>query len=198
MYRIGYFPKDTVIPLLLVCRRFHDEVAAVLYGENTFTFHISGLSKGPVAFLERLSPKYVQLLTKVYILTGYVAADQGLSYSVPAATADSIGAQDKILIDQRRQVALSTMLVKEAWPARYAVKIDSGGYETCEIADSPMTIRDSRRIGNGSWPYTVGQLWKMVVENSTSGETIRLCRRIKWLYDDFEDSQVVTSYDAES
>lgn len=183
MYRIGYFPKDTVIPLLLVCRRFHEEVAAVLYGENTFTFHISGLSEGPVAFLERLSPRYVQLLTKVYIRTGYVAADQGLSYSVPAATADSTGAQEKKLIDQRRQVSLSAMLVKEAWPVRYGVKVDSASYETCEIADSPITIRDSRRIGSGSWPYTVGQLWKMVVDNSTPGETIRSCRRIKWLHE---------------
>ena len=78
MYRIGYFPKDTVIPLLLVCRKFHEEVAAVLYGENTFAFHISGLSEGPIAFLERLSPRYIQLLTKVYIRTGFVAAISGL------------------------------------------------------------------------------------------------------------------------
>ena len=197
MYRIGYFPKDTVIPLLLVCRKFHEEVAAVLYGENTFAFHISGLSEGPIAFLERLSPRYVQLLTKVYIRTGYVAADQGLSYSVPAATADSTGAQEKRLVDRRYQVDLSAMLVEKAWPARYGVKVDRANYETCEIADSPITIRDSRRIGNGSWPYTVGQLWKVVVDNSTSGEIIRSCQRIKWLHDDSEYPQVVSFSDAE-
>ena len=195
MYRIGYFPKDTVIPLLLVCRRFHDEIAAVLYGENTFSFHISGISDGPVAFLERLPPRYVQLLTKVYIRTRYVAADQRLSYSVPAAIADSTGTQEKKLIEQHRQVARSTMLVKEAWPARYNVKIDSANYETCKIADSPITIRDSRRIGGGSWPCTVGQLWKMVVEISTSGETIRSCRRIQWLHDDSEHPHVVAFRD---
>ena len=197
MYRIGYFPKDTVIPLLLVCRQFHDEVAAVLYGENTFAFHLSGLSVGPVAFLESLSPRYVQLLTKVYIRTGYVAADQGLSYSIPAATSDSTAAQEKKLIDQRRQLALSTVLVKEAWPARYGVQVDNANYETYEIADSPITIHDSRRIGNGSWPYTVGQLWKMIVRSSSSGETIRSCRRIEWLYDDSDGPQVAAFHDIE-
>ena len=198
VYRIGYFPKDTVIPLLLVCRRFHEEVAAVLYGENTFAFHISGLSKGPVAFLDRLSPRYFQLLTKVYIRTGYLAADQGLSYSVPAAIADSTGAQNKKMIDKQYQIALSIMLVKEAWPARYGVKVDRAGYETCEIAASPIIIRDSRQIGNGSWPYTVGHLWKMVVEDSSSGEITRSCRRIKWLHDDFEYAQADTFPDLES
>ncbi|KAL8790410.1 MAG: hypothetical protein Q9195_006366 [Heterodermia aff. obscurata] len=198
MYRIGYFEKDTVIPLLLVCRKFHEEVAAVLYGENTFAFHISGLSEGPVAFLERLSPRYFQLLTKVYIRTGHMAADRGLSYSVPAETSESTGAQEKRLIDQRRQLAISTMLVKEAWPARYGVQVDSANCETCEIADSPVTIRDSRRIGNGSWPHTVGHLWKMTIDDLASGETVRSCRRIKWLHDDSEYPQVVTFDDAES
>lgn len=196
IYRIGYFRRDTVIPLMLVCRRFHEEVTALLYGENTFAFHISGLSNGPIAFIEQLPEQYVQLMTKVYIRTGYLAADQGLSYSVPAETADSSLAAEMKSIHQRREVAISTALVKQAWPARYNVVVDVNKCETQEVLDSPLTIRDSRRIGHGSWPYTVGHLWKMTIERSASGENSKTFRRIKWQYDDPDVFGVVEYEDA--
>ncbi|KAG7008496.1 hypothetical protein G7Y79_00005g016370 [Physcia stellaris] len=196
IYRIGYFRRDTVIPLMLVCNRFHEEVAALLYGENTFAFHISGFSNGPIAFIDQLPERYVQLMTKVYIRTGYVAADQGLSYSIPAESADSSLSAEKKLVDQRREVAISSALVKQAWPARYNVVINVDKCETQEVMDWPVTIKDSRRIGQGFWPYTVGHLWKMIIERSASGESVKSFRRIKWLWDDPDIFGTVTYEDA--
>lgn len=196
IYRIGYFRRDTVIPLMLVCSRFHEEVAALLYGENTFAFHISGLANGPIAFIDQLPERYVQLMTKVYIRTGYLVADQGLSYSVPAESADSSLSAEKKSIHRRRGVAISTALVKQAWPPRYKVVINVDKYETQEVMDWPVTIKDSRRIGQGLWPYTVGHLWKMIIERSASGESVKTFRRIIWQWDDPDVFGAVTYDDS--
>ena len=196
IYRIGYFRRDTVIPLMLVCSRFHEEVTALLYGENTFAFHISGLSNGPVAFIDQLPERYVQSMTKVYIRTGYKAADQGLSYSIPAENADSSLSAEKTLIDERREVAISTALVKEAWPARFNATIDVDKCEAQEVFDGPVIIKDSRRICQGLWPYTVGHIWKMIVERSASGESVKTFRRIIWRWDDPDIFDAVMGEDA--
>ena len=186
IYKIGYFAKDAVIPIMLACQQLHEEVASILYGENTFTFHISGLISGPIAFVEQLSPLYAQLIAKAYVRTGYLAADQGLSYSVPAGIVDSTQSAEQKAIARRREIAISTALVKEAWPARYNVHVDIERCEVLEISDSATTIKDTRQIQCGRWPYTVGHLWRMVVEQPTTGEAQKVFRRIRWQYQDPE------------
>ena len=42
---VGNFKRDEIIPLLLICRTLHDDAATILYGENVFVFHISGLER---------------------------------------------------------------------------------------------------------------------------------------------------------
>ena len=73
VFRIGYFQRDTVIPLLLVNHQVHDEAVEVLYHENVFAFYVSGLHSGSLAFLEKLPMKYLELLRQVYVRTGFGA-----------------------------------------------------------------------------------------------------------------------------
>ena len=184
IYRIGYFAKDHILPLLLVCRKFHDEVAAVLYGENIFAFHISGLSSDPLAFL-RMSPVYIHMLKKVIIRTGYFPIEHEIALPIPAACANVSLPPDQGPSILRRELAISAALVRQAWPSEYNVKIDLDNVEVCEVSIDGFTIVDLRRTDKRRWPAIVGYVWTMVVDNLTSGESVRTFRRINWQPYDF-------------
>lgn len=182
--RIGYFKKDEIIPLLLVCRKFHQEIAAVLYGENRFAFHVSGLSDEPIAFLEHLSPLYIQMLKKVIIRTGYIAAETDVGFPIPAASGSIAKSATQDAWFRQRELAVSIALLRQAWPARYHVKVDTENLEVCEIPYSAFGVLDRLNTTKHRGQTTVGYVWQMVIDRSTSGQ--RTFRRIDWLPYDFK------------
>ena len=182
-WRIGYFPRNTVIPLLLVCRKIHDEAAAVLYGENTFAFHISGLADGPIAFLEWLSPVYVRLLKRVYVRTGYdvdtygfrnrfeLRGDDGNGVNYVGPTAEQ---------ERMREVcglALSVRLLKQAWPVGYGVVVNR---EEVAFYQETVDWEVGRKTKGNEWPVGGYHLWKMFVRDQGNGEVSREFKRIEW------------------
>lgn len=178
IFPIGYFNQDTVIPLLLTCHQIHDEAAAVLYGENTFAFHISELSAGPIAFLEWLAPQYVRLLRHVYIRTGYNVDTYGFepescflahNYKMPSWEQKHVRAA--------RDLAISIPLIKHAWPAKYKVVINKED----TVLYSPNVDKDIVRRQKGvDWPASTYHLWKMFVTDTETENPKREFRRIRW------------------
>ena len=202
--RIGYFERDTVIPLLLVCRQMfvirvpifliekikpftngcsyllcrHDEGAAILYGENTFAFHISGLATdGKIAFLEYLAEKYVRLLKKVYIRTGYGIDTYGLRSDFHSAELrkDESPTPEQVQRKIGRDLAVSMALLKEAWPARYRVCVNR------DVTVDMPGEDDVRLLGKQKvtdWPASAYHLWRMFLVEGEDGETRREFRRV--------------------
>ena len=186
-WRIGYFPRDTVIPLLLVCRQMHDEAAAVLYGENTFAFHISGLADGPIAFLEWLSPVYVRLLRRVYVRTGYDVDTYGFRDRFEIRAGGDGGAANVVKevgsrVEQKRMrevcgLAMSVRLLKQAWPVGYGVVVNRD-----EVAVYKETVdwEVGRKRRVNEWPVGGYHLWKMFVREDENGDMRREFKRIEW------------------
>ena len=161
IHRIGYFDRDTVIPLLQTCRQIHDEAASILYGENTFAFHISGLSEGPIWFLEWLPSRYIRLLRKVYIRTGYRVDTYGFSsdYEHLNRALDKVTSKVSQL-ETARDLAISASLMKQAWPSKYKVTINK--FATVAYpADEMATMLGQQHADD--WPTSSYHLWKMFV-----------------------------------
>ncbi|KAL9131420.1 MAG: hypothetical protein Q9217_000634 [Psora testacea] len=144
--RIGYFPHGTIIPLLLTCRIIHDEVAAILYGENVFGFHVSGLgierwtkpyqikvweTENYAFGFSVFARRYYPLIQKVWVRTGYSVEDWGgrnwaegvsmhrqYQYSIDhtIAPAHEKGTQDDVRIKKAHDLAASVALMKWWWP----------------------------------------------------------------------------------
>lgn len=178
IHRIGYFDRGTVIPLLLTSHQVHDEAAAVLYGEITFAFHISGLAEGPIAFLERLHPKYIRLLRRVYIQTGYHVDPYGFrpepavhdrGYVEPAAEA--------VKIKEARDLAVSVALMKQAWPPKYSVFINKQATVSYSADNAQGSIPKDKA---NDWPASRFHLWKMFVTEPDTERPRFEFRRIKW------------------
>ncbi|KAL9638464.1 MAG: hypothetical protein Q9164_001543 [Protoblastenia rupestris] len=89
---IGYFTHNTIPPSLLTSPTVHDEVAAILYRENVFGFHISGLGveKWVDIYLNSTSrednhpfgvsvfaPRYRPLVKKIWVRTEHQVHDCG-------------------------------------------------------------------------------------------------------------------------
>ncbi|KAL6722078.1 hypothetical protein ACLMJK_001183 [Lecanora helva] len=178
IHRIGYFDRDTVIPLLQTSQQIHDETAAILYGENTFAFHISGLAEGPIWFLEWLPPKYIRLLRKVYIRTGYHVDTYG--FRPDALDAQHAIRQPKTFSSKMRQahdLAVSVALMKQAWPKKYRVHINK--HDTVAYAaDEDAKFLSSR--GAHEWPVSSYHLWKMFVTDADAALPGIEFKRIEW------------------
>lgn len=182
-WRIGYFPRHTVIPLLLVCRKIHDEAAAVLYGENTFAFHISGLADGPIAFLEWLSPVYVRLLRRVYVRTGYDVDTYGFRNRFDGHGVGEDGGKAVELTAEQKRIrevcglALSVRLMKQAWPVGYGVVVNR---DEVAIYQETVDWEVGRKRKVNEWPVGGYHLWKMFVRKDEKEEVRREFKRIEW------------------
>ena len=177
--RIGYFDSDAVTPLLLTCWQVHEEAVTVLYGENTFAFHISGLEPGPVFFLAWLAPRYVKLLRRVYIRTGYHADTQSFhpgflhATSVTATEPPPRRIKDKAAHD----LAVSVALMKQAWPVKYDVFVNTHA----TIAYSEDEVASLLNQGNTfGWPASSYYLWKMIVTERPAKTPRFEFMRIEW------------------
>ncbi len=180
-WNTGYFERGTVLPILLICRQVHDEAAQVLYGENVFAFHISVLSQGPVLFFQRLARKYMVLLRKVYIRTGFNVDTYDFDYD------DRVGRrhgryQPSALMDAQvaKDLVVSTALLKQAWPSLYSIQINKLTVLSCsKRGDRGMWAK----ADFNNWPLAAFHLWKMVVTEE-DGENFRPeFRRVRWVED---------------
>ena len=157
----------------------HEEAAAILYGENTFAFHVSGLAvNGKIAFLERLGQRYVRLLKRVYIRTGYGVDTYGCRPELPKFR---VGDVPPTLQEVQRKIdsdlATSMSLLKEAWPMKHQVDVDGDVTVKVEGDDDVGLLRKQRVV---DWPAGAFLLWKMFVVEGQDGETRRVFRRIEW------------------
>jgi len=178
IHRIGYFDRDTIIPLLQTSHRIHDEAASMLYGENTFAFHISGLTEGPIWFLEWLAPRYISLLRKVYIRTGYHVDTYGFRPdSLYIHHRDDEPTPEVSKVKAARDLWVSAALVKQAWPRKYKVSVNKHAtvaYPADEVADLL-----SKHHAN-DWPASSYHLWKMFVFDTDASSPQMEFKRIEW------------------
>lgn len=177
-FRIGYFDRDTVIPLLLTSRQIHNEASTILYAENTFAFHISGLAAGPISFLEWLSPRYVRLLRRVYIRTGCNVDSYGVESRFAFEDRRNVEpAVEKSPLRAARELAVSVALMKQAWPVRYEVIINKNNTVSYPAEDSARFLS---RDNACDWPASSFHLWKMCVKTEAEvGESRIEFRRVE-------------------
>lgn len=163
----------------------HDEAAAVLYGENTFAFHISGLADGPIAFLEWLSPVYVRLLKRVYVKTGYDVDTYGFRdrFEGRGGGGGEDGGKDvgfTAVQKRMREVcglAMSVRLMKQAWPVGYGVVVNR---DQVAVYQETVDWEVGRKKKCNEWPVGGYHLWKMFVRQEGNGEVRREFKRIEW------------------
>ena len=181
--RIGYFRRDSIMPLLLANHQIHTEAASVLYDENTFVFHISGFSNDPLAFFESLPMKYVCMLRKVYVRTGHCIlgpADWHTQNNLQTLDKDpaTVGESRRLL---RRDIAVSTVLMKRAWPKHFDVHINSQSVVSRSglygFEDVKTLWRSDCRVTNSSSAW---HFWKMTDLNPGSEVPRMEFRRIVW------------------
>ena len=179
VFKIGFFQKGTVLSILLLNRQIHAEAVIVLYGENTFVFHISGFVEGPVRFLDKLSPRYMRLLRRVYIRTGYYACNPPDRYGTYSYSGPS---GEEAIVQYRRDVAVSVALVKQAWPMRYnKIYVDTQSVGFCTKPGIPERIKELRGfIGLQEWSASSWYLWQMVTNEPDTEEPRREFRCIDW------------------
>ena len=176
---IGYFERDTVLPILLTCRQVHNEAAAVLYGENVFAFHISVLAQGPILFFRWLAPRYIQLLRKVYIRTGYDVDTYGFDPD-DQATGGRSRRHPSGVMEWRatRSLTISAELIKQAWPRSYDVQVNREAVLPCSKQDD-RGMWSQHEVNN--WPMASFHLWRMVVMGVDSKGFRPEFRRVKWI-----------------
>lgn len=180
VFRIGYFKRDSVLPLLLVNRQIHAEAIPVLYGENTFVCHISGLVGGPLAFFSTLPPKYLRFLRKLFVRTGCFVQGSVDGYSSPSfrKSYTSHTPNEKLLL-HHQDVAISATLMKIALPPHVPMNIN---------CDTVISCSRIYRLGNPSklwggdhlheWKASSWHLWKLIVVDLGSGDLQMEFRRL--------------------
>ncbi len=179
VFKIGFFEKGTVLSILLLSRQIHAEAAIVLYGENTFIFHISGFVEGPIGFLDKLSPQYMRLLRRVYIRTGYYVCNPPDGYGTHSYAGPS---GEEAVVQYRRDVAISVALVRQAWPMRYnKIYVDTQSVGLRAEPGISERIKELRGfIGFEEWSASSWYLWQMVTTEPDAEEPRREFRCIDW------------------
>lgn len=208
IFKIGYFKKDSVIPLLLVNRQIYNEAVGILYGENVFVFHVSGLRDCPIAFLDRIARRFIRLLRHVFVRTGFsvvtsnpfeadrqIVLNEGLmipyktpcscvlsySRSVPPHPPFGLGEDfSQSLLDS--WVQTSATQLNDALPVQLEASVNTKDVielrADCNICDLSDVISHYPRVSVGEFFFT--PLWKMVCIAAEGDEPDREFRRIKW------------------
>jgi len=177
VFKIGLFEKDAVLPLLLLNRQVHAEATVVLYGENTFIFRVSGFADGPLGFLDRLPPRYVRLLRRIYIRTGYYVCnppDRHAKYSAPTVR--------EAIVQSGQDLAISIELVRRSWPMKYKkVFIDRDSATLCAESRIRERIKQLRGFnGFEEWLASAWYLWEMNATETDAEEPRKEFRCIDW------------------
>lgn len=184
IFKIGYFTRDSILPLLLVNRQIHNEAIKVLYGENTFVCQVSGFSDQPIAFLDRLPAKYLDLLQRFYVQTGYQ-----LEGKIDRRHHSSKRFADQAPVVQnhlrRRDVISSAELLMNALPSDFPISVNTKSVIRCSPRE--LIVENINELwGNDhlhEWAYSSWHLWKMVPTkvhegNGFKGRRMEFCRLV--------------------
>ncbi|KAL8989849.1 MAG: hypothetical protein Q9169_008267 [Polycauliona sp. 2 TL-2023] len=187
-FRIGYFKKNSVLPLLLTCRQLHSEASRVLYAENVFVFHISSLAERPLAFFE-LPLYYLMNVRRAYIRTEVLlsppASPGGRSSTFHAFTgfANEMESPETLYhgrVLSEAEIEQSGMLVEHAIPVGSGFLVDHDN-----TIDRPAeswiwrSQRDHRQLYVDDWWSSSCCFWKLVVESHATG-IYQVFRRVNW------------------
>lgn len=171
IFKIGYFTRDSIMPLLLVNRQIHEEAATVLYGENTFVCQVSGFSDQPLAFLNHLPPKYLDLLRKFYVRTGYhVEGKIDHNYYASGKYADmSAVVKDYI---RRRDIVVSAQLLTDAISSKYPITVNTKSVIRCPPQEYVVeNIEELWGYDHAhEWSYSSWHVWKLVLAQWNEGD----------------------------
>lgn len=171
IFKIGYFTRDSIIPLLLVNRQIHEEAATVLYGENTFLCQVSGFSDQPLAFLNRLPPKYFDLLRKFYVRTGYLIEGKvDHNYFASGRYAD----QSAVVKDyiRRRDIIISAQLLTNAISSKHPISVNPKSVIRC-LSRQYVVENIEELWGHDhayEWSYSSWHVWKLVFNELNEGD----------------------------
>ncbi|KAI4143279.1 MAG: hypothetical protein L6R39_004638 [Caloplaca ligustica] len=187
VFSIGYFKRDTVVPLLQTCRQIHSEASSILYGENVFVFHVSNLASGTVSLFELLPEEYLRLMRRAYLLTEYF-----LPWSLQPSdqldlTTGGIDEADENRMLVRRDMILkielegSKMVARKALPARsgFAVNV----HDTISLPTKSTHGRlwqSQAKASDEEWGSSSLQLWKMVPIELADSTYRQEFRRATW------------------
>lgn len=185
LFKIGYFSRDSVLPLLLLNRQIYDEAVTVLYGENTFVCQVSGFSGQPIAFFDRLPAKYLHLLRKCYVQTGY-----HLEGKIDRGYLSSKNFADQAPIVQSHlrhlDITSSAKLLMNALPSNYPISINTKSVIRCSPRE--LIVENTDELWGTDhlheWAYSSWHLWKMVLtdvdeENGFEDRRVEF-RRLVW------------------
>ena len=172
IFKIGYFTRGSIIPLLLVNRQIHEEAVTVLYGENTFICQVSGFSDQPLAFLNHLPAKYLVLLRKFYVRTGYhLEGKVGPNYYTSGKYAD----QAPVVKDyiRQRDIATSAKFLTNAILFKYPIVVNTRSIIRCPSRE--YTVENIEELWGHDhaheWTYSSWHVWKLVRADPSEGDT---------------------------
>ena len=190
IFKIGYFMRDTVLPLLLTCHRIHEEASSILYSENVFILHASSLSLGTLALFDLLSQRYLRLMRKVYILTECFSS-WSLQLSHRLRLPEHGDKQmDRAQLLERGKAICESELEACNTMARSSLSTKYGFSVNCDDT-FPMPVngslgrlqRDLKDVGEGEWWSSRCQLWKMIPVELDGSKTRQEFRRVVWTND---------------
>ena len=182
--RIGYFKQDAGISLLLANYQIYIEAVEVLYMENIFIFHISGLTDGPIEFLNQIPSKFLRFLRQVYIRTGYCVnrlLGGYRSWQVQQRyPSKEIPDKERAALIQE-DIDGSANLVRQALPSRCSFSVNCEETIPMFIENDLQKVSDALQADyRGNMVLRHWYLWKMViVENPSTGRRKEF-RRIEW------------------
>ncbi|KAL8869757.1 MAG: hypothetical protein Q9174_004032 [Haloplaca sp. 1 TL-2023] len=189
-YKIGYFPRDTVIPLLLTCHQIHAEATKLLYGENVFIFQVSNLTSAPTITLDIFPRRYLALMKHVYLRTNFFLPSPLMpSEKVSPSLANMEEPRRRQIIATQMEYAKletegSKMLAQAAvtWQSGFSVNVK----QTIEM---PFRDRyyhmgdESEEAKLEEWESNSCQLWKLVLTTGEDDDAQQEFRRIVWSRD---------------
>ena len=152
---------------------------------------MSGLEPGPIAFLDSLAPRYVNMLRRVFVRTGYDVDQYFINHRLGqwdrrtegwrlGETVPGIGEpRDAPLLmrHKMRNVAVSMALMNQAWPNKYGVFINKDATVSYP-ADEDLGLLPSE--DPLYWPASHYHLWKMIVSDTFAKKPKFEFRRIEW------------------
>ena len=189
MFRIGYFQRDTVLPLLLICRQIHLEASTILYAENVFVFHVSTLGELPIPFFN-VSPAYLRCVRRAYLRTE-IFLTPPLALLEPSLSLRALqGRADPSVPDEMRcrsehchsiEIECSNIAASQAVPAESGILVDLEGTIDLPAADWPWKLqRDPGLLYQDEWWSSSCQMWKMMLLEHDETSVRQVFRRITW------------------
>lgn len=130
-----------------------------------FIFHVSNLSEGPILFFGFLEQKYLPLLRKAYLRTGFNVDTYRSQGRWPVGQMGMKSEQD---------LSTSVQLIRKAW---LGVFVDRDKIFKLEAEDDARLLR---RQDVNDWPKSGYHLWKMILINAGNGVLSREFRRVDW------------------